>query len=156
MVDPITAGLTGLALLQKSVEFIKSNIQTVNDIRDIAGAIDGMFQGEKEIQQQRFGKKSLLGQHKDAAASVIDSKLAQEQLYEMSVMIDMRFGNGTWQQILQERANRIQAEREQAAAIRKAKLARRQQFNQIMLSGGVITGICIFLVVVVYLLTEFL
>ena len=31
----------GIALVQKSVDFIKSNINTVNDIKDIAGAIDG-------------------------------------------------------------------------------------------------------------------
>ena len=39
-VDPISTGLAGIALVQKSVDFIKSNIQTANDIRDIAGAID--------------------------------------------------------------------------------------------------------------------
>ena len=44
--DPISTGLAGIALVQKSVDFIKSNINTANDIRDIAGAIDGLFQGE--------------------------------------------------------------------------------------------------------------
>ena len=41
--------LTGIALVQKSVEFIKSNIQTANDIRDIAGSIDDLFTGEKQV-----------------------------------------------------------------------------------------------------------
>ena len=45
--DPISTGLAGIALVQKSVDFIKSNINTVNDIRDIAGALDGLFEGEK-------------------------------------------------------------------------------------------------------------
>ena len=38
--------LTGIALVQKSVEFIKSNISTVNDISGIAKQIDGFFTGE--------------------------------------------------------------------------------------------------------------
>ena len=53
--DPISTGLAGMALVQKSVEFIKSNISTANDIRDIAGAIDELFAGEKQVQKERFG-----------------------------------------------------------------------------------------------------
>jgi hypothetical protein len=37
--------LTGIALVQKSVEFIKSNINTVQDISGIAKQIDGFFEG---------------------------------------------------------------------------------------------------------------
>jgi hypothetical protein len=89
-VDPISTGLAGIALVQKSVDFIKSNIQTANDIRDIAGAIDGMFQGEKQIQKERFGNKSIIGQTKDAASTVIDAKLAKEQMDEMRQLVDHR------------------------------------------------------------------
>ena len=62
--DPISTGLAGIALVQKSVDFIKSNIDTANSISDIAGAIDGLFAGEKQVQQERFGGKSILGQLK--------------------------------------------------------------------------------------------
>ena len=55
--DPISTGLAGITLVQKSVEFIKSNINTANDIKDIAGAIDGLFAGEKQVQQERFGQQ---------------------------------------------------------------------------------------------------
>ena len=110
--DPISTGLAGIALVQKSVDFIKSNIQTANDIKDIAGAIDGLFQGEKQIQKDRFGDKSIIGQTKDVATSVIDAKLAQESMDEMRQLVDARFGFGTWQEIINERAKRIQDEKE--------------------------------------------
>lgn len=125
--DPISGGLAGLALVQKSVEFIKSNINTVNDIRDIASTIDSAFAGEKQIQKERFGTKSVIGQHKDAASSVIDAKLAQEQLHELSILIDNRFGYGTWRQIINERAKRIADEKE---AIRVAKLKKKKEREQ--------------------------
>ena len=48
--------LTGIALVQKSVEFIKSNISTVQDISQIAGQIDDLFRGEKEGTQARNKK----------------------------------------------------------------------------------------------------
>tara|TARA_B100000085_G_scaffold35599_1_gene29308 strand:+ start:2633 stop:3106 length:474 start_codon:yes stop_codon:yes gene_type:complete len=117
--DPISTGLAGIALVQKSVDFIKSNINTVNDIRDIAGALDGLFEGEKQVQKKRFGDKSIIGQSKEAAHSVIDAKLAQEQLQEISVLIDNRFGYGTWRAIIAERSKRIAEEKE---AIKQAKI----------------------------------
>ena len=123
--DPISTGLAGIALVQKSVDFIKSNIQTANDIKDIAGAIDGLFQGEKQIQKDRFGDKSIIGQTKDVATSVIDAKLAQESMDEMRQLVDARFGFGTWQEIINERAKRIQEEKE--AEKEKARIARKKR-----------------------------
>lgn len=125
--DPISTGLAGIALVQKSVDFIKSNINTVNDIRDIAGALDGLFEGEKQVQKKRFGDKSIIGQSKEAAHSVIDAKLAQEQLQEISIMIDNRFGYGTWRAIIAERNKRIAEEKE---AIRQAKIAERKRIEE--------------------------
>ena len=113
--------------MQKSVDFIKSNINTVNDIKDIAGALDGLFEGEKQVQKKRFGDKSIIGQSKEAAHSVIDAKLAQEQLQEISVMIDNRFGYGTWRAIIAERNKRIAEEKE---AIRQAKIAERKRIEE--------------------------
>ena len=125
--DPISTGLAGIALVQKSVDFIKSNINTVNDIKDIAGAIDGLFEGEKQVQKKRFGDKSIIGQSKEAAHSGIDAKLAQEQLQEISIMIDNRFGYGTWRAIIAERNKRIAEEKE---AIRQAKIAERKRIEE--------------------------
>ena len=151
--DPISTGLAGMALVQKSVELIKSNISTANDIRDIAGAIDGLFAGEKQVQKERFGGKSVLGQTKDVAHSVIDAKLAQEQMQEISVMIDNRFGYGTWRQIVSERAKRIQDEK---MAIKKQKAAarkKREEFEEpLTLALWVLAGIFTFGAVAVALI----
>ena len=54
MVEPISAALAGIALVRSSVSFIKDNIDTCKDIGSIMGAIDNVFQGEKEINQKRF------------------------------------------------------------------------------------------------------
>ena len=151
--DPISPGLAGIALVQKSVDFIKSNINTVNDIRDIAGALDGLFEGEKQVQKKRFGDKSIIGQSKEAAHSVIDAKLAQEQLQEISVLIDNRFGYGTWRAIIAERNKRIAEEKE---AIKQAKIEaerkRRKRNEEIkfgMLVASVIAGVSVVFLLIV-------
>ncbi len=147
--DPISSGLAGIALVQKSVEFIKSNINTANDIKDIAGAIDGLFQGEKQVQQKRFGDKSLLGQSKDAAHSVIDAKLAQEQLEEISIMIDNRFGYGTWRQIVAERQKRLREEKELIAEQKRIARRKKQERDEMLLIIGVIVSVALLFILAV-------
>ena len=133
MVEPISAALTGIALVQKSVDFIKSNIATANDIKDIAGAIDGLFAGEKQVQQERFGSKGILGQTKDAAHSVIDAKLALESMREMQTLVDNRFGYGTWRQIIAERQKRLREEKERIAEQKRIARKRQQERREMML-----------------------
>ena len=147
--EPISTTLAGIALVQKSVEFIKSNISTANDIKDIANAIDGMFAGEKQIQQKRFGNKSVIGQTKDVANSVIDSKLAQEQMYEMKKLINFRFGHGTWEQIVAERAKRIREEKEAIAEQKRIARKKQKDFEDMLFIGGSVSvGVIIFIGVI--------
>ena len=119
--------LAGIALVKSSVDFIKSNIDTAKDVGEIAGAIDGLFRGNEDVQKQR-NKKSGVG-IKDqfginsVAQEMIDAKLAEEKMQEMRNLVDLRFGPGTWQGILDERARRIAEAKEAArlAAIKKRK-----------------------------------
>ena len=154
--DPISTGLAGIALVQKSVEFIKSNINTANDIKDIAGAIDGLFAGEKQVQQERFGSKSLIGQTKDAATSVIDAKLAQEQMEEISILINNRFGYGTWRQIVNERARRIQEEKERIAEAKRIKRKQREETLEFIKIGSIIMGCAITIIIIAAVLIKVL
>ena len=119
----IAETLAGIALVKSAVDGIKSAIGTANDISDIAGHIDNLFAGEKQVQQER-AKKSGLGITdqfgvNSVARDVIDAKIAAEKLQEVATMVDMRFGHGTWKGILAERQKRIQEAREAAAKARR-------------------------------------
>tara|TARA_S200002703_G_scaffold952_1_gene1640 strand:+ start:28 stop:495 length:468 start_codon:yes stop_codon:yes gene_type:complete len=152
--EPISTTLAGIALVQKSVEFIKSNISTVNDIKDIASAVDGMFAGEQQIQQKRYGNKSIIGQTKDAASTVIDAKLAQEQMYEMKTLINFRFGHGTWEQIVAERARRIREEKEAIAEQKRIARRKQKEFEDMMIiSGSIGIIVLVFIGVVIGIFT---
>ena len=83
---------------------------------------------------------------KTVASSVIDQKLAAEELYNISVLIDMRFGSGTWRQILAERNKRIEAAKE---AERERRIAQKQQQAELMEIVGYITvGLGIIIVII--------
>ena len=148
--DPLSTGLAGIALVQKSVEFIKSNIDTANDISQIAGAVEGLFEGEKQLQQERFGNNSIIGQSKDAAHTIIDAKLAQEQLRDMQTLIDNRFGYGTWRQIIAERNRRIREEKERIAEQKRIARQRKKELQELLLViGSVVVVSAFFLLAVV-------
>ena len=56
MVEPVTAVLTGIALVKKSVDFIKSNISTAQDIGDIIGHVDKALSGQQQVIKDRDSK----------------------------------------------------------------------------------------------------
>ena len=122
--------LTGIALVQKSVEFIKSNISTVQDISGIAKQIDGFFEGEAQMNKKSgtMGIKEQFG-IESTATDFIDRKLLEEKRNELKQIINLRFGPTAWDQILAERANRIN---EQKEAIRLQKIEKRQQQKEII------------------------
>jgi hypothetical protein len=137
--------LTGIALVQKSVEFIKSNISTVQDISQIAGQIDDLFRGEKEAQQARNRKAGGgIGDQfgvDTVAKEMIDAKIAAEKLQEVATLVDMRFGPGTWKGIVAERAKRIQEAKEAAAAERRRKIQEAKEFEEMMKQIALVAGV---------------
>tara|TARA_R100001015_G_C4625842_1_gene184533 strand:+ start:1319 stop:1810 length:492 start_codon:yes stop_codon:yes gene_type:complete len=134
--------LTGIALVKQATDFIKSNINTVQDIGQIAGQIDDLFRGEQQAQKARnkkagvdtFGTMSV-------AQEIIDAKLAQEKLYEIGNLIDLRFGHGTWNSIVTERAKRIQAEKEAALEARRQKARDREELADTLKLVGIVVGL---------------
>ena len=122
MVDPITAGLAGIALVTKVTEQIKSGINAYQSVAELGGQIDALFMGEQQCQQARNkqANKSNVFSTENIAKEVIDHKLAQERLREVATLVDMRFGHGTWAGILAERQKRI----------REAKEAERQRVKE--------------------------
>jgi preprotein translocase subunit Sss1 len=124
--------LTGIALVQKSVDFIKSNIGTVNDIKDIAKQIDGFFLGEEQMnkgQGRGLSLKEQFGSVESSAEDFINRKLLEERRNELKQLINLRFGPTAWDQIIAERADRISKAKE---AQRQAKVKARKEQEEIL------------------------
>jgi hypothetical protein len=157
--EPISTALAGIALVKQSVDFIKTHINTVQDIGQIAGQIDNLFTGEKQIQQARNKKAGASGLGDQfgvdtVAKEMIDAKLAAEKLQEVATMVDMRFGHGTWKGIVAERARRIQEQKEAIAKARREQLKKDQEFMDackvVAVVGGcilVIAGLFVFMMI---------
>ena len=143
----IAETLAGISLVKAAVDGIKSTINTANDIGDIAGYIDKLFEGEKQVQQDR-AKKSGMGMTDQfgvstVAREVIDAKIAAEKLQEVATMVDMRFGPGTWKSILAERQKRIQEAKEAAARARREAAQQHREMMEQVKMAVIITAISI-------------
>jgi hypothetical protein len=144
--------MAGIALVKGAVDGIKSMIGTANDVSEIAGYIDKLFEGEKQVQQQRNKKAGVdnFGGIGGVASEVIDARLAKEKLQEVATLVDMRFGHGTWKSILDERAKRLREEKERIAAFKKAQRIKAQEredlIKQILIAGGCVAAVIVIII----------
>jgi hypothetical protein len=145
--EPISTALAGIALVKGATDAIKSAIGTANDISEIAGFIDQLFEGQSQVNKERNKKSGVNAMDGigSVASEMIDAKLAQEKLYEVSVLVDLRFGNGTWKGIVEERARRIQAQKQhqKQIAIEKAQ-QRKEIFDGLTILFYLIMGVVAF------------
>jgi len=151
--------LTGIALVKKSVDFIKENISTVQDIQGIAKQIDGFFLGEEQMNKGQGKGMSIMeqfGSVESSATDYIDRKLLEEKRQELKNLINLRFGPQAWDQILAERAERINQAKE---AQRQAKFQAKKRQDELLetikwvalsfifiglILGGLVVGVKVF------------
>ena len=157
MVEPVTAVLSGIALVRSATKFIKDNINTCQDIGGIAKQIDELFSGQQEIEKQRIkdSNSNITEQLgiSTVAQSVIDAKLAQEQLMEIRSLVNMRFGPNTWTEILTERKRRLDQIKERKKKIKQAQMKRQKEQMQMLKTASIgitIVLVIVFLIAIVY------
>ena len=155
MVEPVTAVLTGIALVKKSVDFVKSNISTAQDIGDIIGHVDKALNGQQQVIKERDWKNVDHFATENIAKEVIDAKLAQEHLNEMRQLIDYRFGHGTWAYILQERKRRIDAKKLAIKEEKARRLKKRQEIEEYVKYGFITIAVILFMVVAIGITIKF-
>ena len=144
--------LAGIALVKSAVDGIKSAIATAKDVGDIAHEVDKLFEGEKQVQKDRRKANDPFSV-KSVAEETINAKLAREHMDEMRQLIDMRFGHGTWQGIIAERARLIQAMKEQQAKERAEKRRKHDQFmHDLQFVLLIIGGLMVVVVVIIIML----
>ena len=142
--------IAAAAAFKSAVDAIKSTIASARDVRDIASSIDQLLDSKARIDRAK-SKKAAPGQFSfsSIASETIDAKLAEEELYTISVLIDNRFGHGTFRGIREERQKRIKEYNEAERKRLAAKAKRRKEFmNDLKMFAYIIGGSIVVLVAV--------
>ena len=155
----IAETLAGIALVKSAVDGIKSTINTANDIGEIAKYVDNLLEGEKQVQQQRAKKSgsSISEQFgiESVAQEVIDARIAQEKIQEMRTLVDMRFGPGTWQSIVDLRNQRIREAKEAALKAKREAMQRQEEMMEaVKIAAGIGVVVAISVGLFIFLLTN--
>lgn len=155
----IAETLAGIALVKSAVDGIKSTINTANDIGEIAKYVDNLLEGEKQVQQQRAKKSgsSISEQFgiESVAQEVIDARIAQEKVQEMRTLVDMRFGPGTWQSIVDLRNQRIREAKEAALKAKREAMQRQEEIMEaVKIAAGIGVVVAISVGLFIFLLTN--
>ena len=142
MVFGVGEAIAAAAAFKAAVDGIKSAIGTANDVRDIASQIDQLLDSKSRIDKAK-NKKVAPGQFSvsSIASETIDAKLAEEEMYQIKMLIDTRFGHGTFQGILDERKKRIKEYKEAQIKQAKQKAAQRaEMMNDLKLLVWIVSG----------------
>ena len=142
MVFGVGEAIAAAAAFKAAVDGIKSAIGTANDVRDIASQIDQLLDSKSRIDKAK-NKKVAPGQFSvsSIASETIDAKLAEEEMYQIKMLIDNRFGHGTFQGILDERKKRIKEYKEAQIKQAKQKAAQRaEMMNDLKLLVWIVAG----------------
>ena len=144
--EPVTTVLTGLALAKRGIDFIKSNLDTINDAKAIGEQLSNIFTGHQE-----FNKKRFSGGLKDVAIEMIEYKQQQEMLYELKMMLDLRFGNGFYDQIQAEYQKRL---KEQKELERVQQINKRKQVERTILGTLIFAALGIVATIIVIVINQ--
>ena len=142
MVFGVGEAIAAAAAFKAAVDGIKSAIGTANDVRDIASQIDQLLDSKSRIDRAK-NKKVAPGQFSisSIASETIDAKLAEESLQEIRTLVDLRFGHGVFQSILDERKKRIKEYKEAQIKLAKQKAAQRAELmNDLKLFVWILLG----------------
>ena len=159
MPDPLTI-ITGITLLKKSIDGIKGAIGTARDIGDIASDLDGFFNAKEEIDKKakkndNLGLKGQLGID-TVAQEIIDRKIAHREEMELSNLLNLSFGPGTYNEIKQERLRRKKEAKAKALRIKQqAEKKRKELIQGISIITAIVFGGA-FILFSIYILVKFL
>jgi len=148
--EPVTTALAGIALVKKSVDFIKENIQTCQDIGQIIGHVENAMIGEQQVIKERDKSGADPFATENVAQEIIDAKLAREHLNELKNLINLRFGPNTWQEILTERKRRIDEVKERKRRAIAERNRKRKEIQDVLTYATIGIGVVFIIVLVIY------
>tara|TARA_E500000318_G_C3465281_1_gene174297 strand:- start:261 stop:734 length:474 start_codon:yes stop_codon:yes gene_type:complete len=151
MLEIFSATIAGIKIVQQTFDKISSTLDKAQHIGEVAEHIDQFLNGYDQVQKDRFRKNSgNVFSLKNVAQEVIDAKLAEEKRYEMSVLINHRFGHGTWQKILEIRQQRIKADKERRKKERILRIKRRNEMMKTIEQSCYILATCFVILLIIY------
>ena len=168
MVAEIIAGIT---LCNSAYKAIKECIGNAKDVSQIAGHLDNLIEGKKQIDEavkptnriaskwgRMMGAKGIDSEGSMSLGSIaqekINQKLAEEELEQVKSMIRRRFGYGIWDEIIMERDDRIEKAKTKAQRAKEARNKKIDGYFEMTKNSLIIVGVIIGMIIIWMFYTE--
>ena len=132
MIDPITAFTMASAAFSNVKKFVEAGREledTVGQLGKWYGAVSDFRRAEQENKNPPLFKKlfNAGSVEEEALAIMMHNKKIQEQEYELKIILNLRYGPNTWEQLMQLR-RKIAKERQET-------VYRQQEMRKALLDG---------------------
>ena len=140
----IAESLAAFALVKGTIDAVKAAVDTANDVQGISSGLDTLFHhrdaAARELKKKQktskpksklhsfFNKK--MGEDEEdelsvgaVAAMVLEQKKIDRAIYNLSVKIDNKLGEGTWDEILATREALLEERKEKRKKAKEAAAA---------------------------------
>ena len=112
------------------------------------GHVENAMIGEQQCVKAREGKDQFATEN--IAEEIINAKLAREHLNEMKNLVNLRFGHGTWDEILTLRKKRLDEAKEKRRIAIAEKNKKKQEIMDVLTYFTIGIGVCLILGLIVY------
>lgn len=145
MVEPISATLTGIALARQGLELLKSTKEGMTDAQQIGQALMSVFEGHRQFNEKRYSKSTIT--FNDVATEAIEYQNHLEDLYELKVLLNRRYGAYFFEGIQEEYQKRVNAQKEQEKLERQAYVRRMAKYREYFQTVAIIFILSVMIVV---------
>ena len=145
MVEPISATLTGIALARQGLELLKSTKEGMSDAQQIGQALMSVFEGHRQFNDKRYSKSTI--SFNDVATEAIEYQNHLEDLYELKVLLNRRYGAYFFEGIQEEYQKRVNAQKEQEKLERQAYVRRMAKYREYFQTVAIIFILTVMIVV---------
>ena len=145
--------LFGLQLVKQSCKAIKLALKSTEDISEIGGLVENLFRGQEQLKKNSHPIASRWGQFIKGSTSdkflqmaiteTIEEKEAQKNIDRISYLLNRKFGQDTWAEILlahEEKKKRYEEALDRKKRISARRIKKAGEILGAIISIGAVVG----------------
>ena len=147
--EPITTALAAVSAASSTISFIKARVNDVQSVSELSGQISTLFSAQKVLNDKR-NEQAGVGDvsFKGSIDAVLEAKKLNEQMVEISQLINMRFPKpadqpSTWQEILNHHNEALRQQKAARQAAMREKARKSQELEDTLKTCALVAFVCV-------------
>jgi len=147
--EPITTALAAVSAASSAISFIKARVNDVQSVSELSGQISTLFSAQKVLNDKR-NEQAGVGDvsFKGSIDSVLEAKKLNEEMVQISQLINMRFPKpadqpSTWQEILNHHNEALRQQKAARQAAMREKARKSEELEETLKTCALVAFVCV-------------